>query len=378
MNEFQLQRFWLNHAARLKNLHTNTGATLSILYPGQINLDQGPDFLYASIKIDDTIWVGSIEIHCKTSDWYVHRHHEDNHYHNVILHVVWKNDQNKYSQSHLLVLSDYVEECSIEEESIVKPIQPLMGKLVSLSSNELTEWGLQRLERKANEILTDVKLFQGDWNYVCFRKIFAAFGVPLNGEVFQKTIDSIYPYIKNCKSSQMDNLRILLLGQSGFFSYLSEKDIDQFNHLKSVFELKTPFLQFLTSSMRPNSFPERRMEQFVECVFLFQDVFRNLLENESIVSSWIKSMKKDLGHQSFEKIIINVFAPMLIAYAKYTGIIRFRKNALQWIHSVPMEKNKYSREYLSVNKVQVTALQTQGMIEFLFIHMNPFYQLKFT
>ena len=89
-------------------------------------------------------------------------------------------------------------------------------------------------------------------------------------------------------------------------------------------------------------------------------------------------MKKNFGYQGFDKFVINVFAPILIAYAKHTGIIQFRNKALKWIYTVPMEKNKYSREYLRGKEIRVNALQTQGMIEFIFIHTNHYYQLKFT
>ena len=51
-----------------------------------------PIFFNAKIRINDTVWVGNVEIHDKASDWYVHGHEKDAHYNNVVLHVVEQSD----------------------------------------------------------------------------------------------------------------------------------------------------------------------------------------------------------------------------------------------------------------------------------------------
>jgi len=38
-------------------------------------------------------WYGDIEIHINASDWIKHKHQNNKRYNSVILHVVWKNDQ---------------------------------------------------------------------------------------------------------------------------------------------------------------------------------------------------------------------------------------------------------------------------------------------
>ena len=93
MNERLLQYIWQFQYFNSKELRLPTGESLQIIHPGLYNTHQGPDFLQATIKIADTRWVGNVELHVLTSDWFRHSHQHDKNYQNVILHVVWKNDQ---------------------------------------------------------------------------------------------------------------------------------------------------------------------------------------------------------------------------------------------------------------------------------------------
>ena len=89
-----LQYIWQFQYFNRSNLQTANGEALQIIFPGKLNKDQGPDFLNAQIKIDNTILAGSIEIHLKTSHWNDHGHQNDRNYKNVILHAVFDNDLN--------------------------------------------------------------------------------------------------------------------------------------------------------------------------------------------------------------------------------------------------------------------------------------------
>src|SRR5690606_18482376 len=77
------------------------------------NMNAGPDFLNARIRIGDTVWAGNVEIHTNASDWYNHNHHSDPAYDNVILHVVYTADKLVYDKSGLeipvLTLSDLID-----------------------------------------------------------------------------------------------------------------------------------------------------------------------------------------------------------------------------------------------------------------------------
>ena len=56
------------------------------------NTNAGPDFLNAKIKIDNLIWAGNVENHINSSDWKKHNHQNDKANNNVILHLVYNDD----------------------------------------------------------------------------------------------------------------------------------------------------------------------------------------------------------------------------------------------------------------------------------------------
>ena len=78
-----------------RELITEGGERIKVIYPGRANGDSGPDFRDAIIVIDNSnLAKGDVEIHVKSSDWYRHGHHFDSKYNNVILHVVVQRDAN--------------------------------------------------------------------------------------------------------------------------------------------------------------------------------------------------------------------------------------------------------------------------------------------
>ena len=378
MRELDIQLFWLNKAARLEKLYTSNGATLTIIDPGMINHNQGPDFLHATIKIDNTLWVGSIEIHLKTSGWYSHHHNNDSHYKNVILHVVWEHDHVSFDHSALLVLSDHLKDISALQTSRLLSNELRNNSFQRFSLETIAELGLQRLERKANEILLDVKSFQGNWQFVTIRKIIYAFGTPLNSDAFQEIIHSVYPLFIRSHLVNYENVKSIIFGQAGLFAEMTGQEVLQYKKLCSELLIKPVYKGLVKFRTRPNNFPELRLHQFVKFIFQYPSIFRDLIELDLDDADWIHAMKKELGVIHFNKMVVNVFVPILIAYSKFYGNIGLRKKALDWLSLLPPESNRFTKHVMIESDFSMHALHTQGILEFYKAGIINYSQLKLT
>jgi hypothetical protein len=88
-----LHYVWKFRLFERENLQTTTGENIEIFSAGLQNSDSGPDFHNARLRIGDTTWAGNVELHLNSSDWRKHKHAADNAYNNIILHVVYRDDE---------------------------------------------------------------------------------------------------------------------------------------------------------------------------------------------------------------------------------------------------------------------------------------------
>ena len=89
IHERLVQCIWYDQRIRHDALRTVDGRRVEVNFPGWWNLEAGPDFRNATLKIgDEPERQGDIEIHLRVDDWTHHGHEHDPRYDNVILHVV--------------------------------------------------------------------------------------------------------------------------------------------------------------------------------------------------------------------------------------------------------------------------------------------------
>ena len=77
MTERLLQYIWQFQYFNRSALQTSEGEDIQVIFPGSLNKDQGPDFQNAKIKIDNMLMAGTVEVHCKASEWKSHQHDTD-------------------------------------------------------------------------------------------------------------------------------------------------------------------------------------------------------------------------------------------------------------------------------------------------------------
>lgn len=90
-SERHLQCVWFDARYRPAVFPLPGGETLTVLDPGEWNLEAGPDFLNATLRIDPGArrLCGDVEIHVRPSDWDAHGHAADPAYARVAAHVTW-------------------------------------------------------------------------------------------------------------------------------------------------------------------------------------------------------------------------------------------------------------------------------------------------
>jgi len=95
IHERFLRHIWSQQYLKQSELRTADGKPINVLSVGTINLDGGPDFHSAKIKIGKTTYAGDVEIHRTAYEWLQHHHEQDPRYNKVVLHVVLEGDAEK-------------------------------------------------------------------------------------------------------------------------------------------------------------------------------------------------------------------------------------------------------------------------------------------
>lgn len=90
-SERHLQCLWFDSRYRPPVFHLANSETVTVLDPGQWNLESGPDFLNVTLLIQPggRRIRGDVEVHVHPADWDSHRHSSDKAYAHVIAHVTW-------------------------------------------------------------------------------------------------------------------------------------------------------------------------------------------------------------------------------------------------------------------------------------------------
>lgn len=399
MKEDFLHYLWKYKKFDTTNLKTSNGEEIKILNCGNYLQMAGPDFFNAQITIENQKWAGNVEIHIKSSDWYVHHHERDEAYDSVILHVVWEHDTEIFRKNNteipVLELKKYVSNDTLDNyQSLLSPKSWIYceKQLSDIDSFVLNNWQerlfFERLERKSKHIEELLQQTNQDWEAVMFYLLAKNFGLNTNGELFLKIAQSIPFSLIRKESFELENLEAILFAKAGLLQGAKEdlyfKDLQaKFEYLSHKYQLEIGVLepvQFFKH--RPDNFPTIRLSQLANLYHSQQNLFSKLIETSSVqqiyqvfqiaVSKYWQShyqfdkesptKKKSLTNSFIDLIIINTIVPIQFAYARSQGK-EVSENLIGLMQEVVAEKNGVIEKFKTFGIKSKNAFQTQSLIQ---------------
>ena len=407
MKEDFLHYVWKFQKFNTQDLKTTTGDLLRIIAVGQHNQNSGPDFFNAQLTIDDQFWAGNVEIHIKSSDWYLHHHENDPAYDNVVLHAVWEHDAEIFRKDNSAIPTLEMK-CCIQSNTLSRYYRLFHIKHKWINcENELNQvddfilknWlerlYVERLEQKSEFILTALKKSNNHWEELLFKLLCKNFGLKVNGEAFSSLAESL-DFSTFQKSAQtVNNLESLLFGQAGLLGDLKEDGY--FKELQENYKYQKYKFGLDNSSvivpkyfrLRPPNFPTIRLSQLAVLYVTKKQLFATLISGSSegqlvqtleeyyslfkIAASeyWdthynfgVISVKrrKFLSKNFIDLLLINTVIPLQFCYAKYLGK-DITEELLQLASRIACEENTKVKKYKKLGFIASDASQSQALLQ---------------
>jgi len=400
MQEDFLHYVWKFQKFSKTQLKTTSGEEIEIISQGTHNLDSGPDFFNAKIKIGNHLWAGNVEIHINSSDWYAHHHETDPAYDAVILHVVWQNDVEVYRKDNsalpALTLNDKI------GNPIFKNYQNLFAKNKKwincenhfaetddfLLHNWLERLYFERLENKSNVVFQLLEKSKNDWEAVLFQLLAKNFGLKVNGDAFFSLAASFdFSVVRKLWNRQQD-LDALFFGQAGLLDKEAEDSYYQslqsdYSYIKTKFQLSnTEVVPVKFFRLRPVNFPTIRLAQLAAVYANEHQLFSKIIEAKTkeeiyqlfsyaTTGFWdthyhFKSIspkrKKKLTPAFIDLIIINTVAVIKFCYAQEQGKDK-TDEIIHLLSSVSVEENSIIQKFNGLKPIAENALQSQALLQ---------------
>lgn len=399
MTEDFLQFVWEQRLFETHNPETTDGERVEVVDPGIRNTDSGPDFFNAKVRIAETLWVGNIEIHRNSSDWFRHNHQDDTAYDNVILHVVdyfdkpvHRKDNSKIPVMELKYPAQLLENYQqllaartwIPCQTRFHAIDPFVLKI---GFNRLM---IERLQDKTSEIMEQLERNQNNWNETFFQFLARNFGFKTNALPFELLAKSLPVSILGKHKNNLLQIEALLFGQSGL---LNEELIgddyflklrDEYGFLYKKYGLKqVPGHLWKFLRLRPVNFPTVRIAQLAALIHQSSGLFSVILETDRLSNLqklfdvcasayWdhhykfnYKSKKapKRLGESAVNNLIVNTVVPFLFVYGEQNNKHFLKDRALEWLDQLPAETNSIISKWEGLGVQPQSAFETQALLQ---------------
>ncbi|MFC3813133.1 DUF2851 family protein [Lacihabitans lacunae] len=401
MKEDFLHYVWQYQLFDKSNLKCTDGSVLSVLKTGTHNTNSGPDFINARISLNEILWAGQVEIHIKSSDWNSHKHNNDVAYDNVVLHVVWEENQliERTDKSMIptlelknIVSTDLVSQYKgLVDNSENIACRSFIGEATELNKISMLDNALaRRLNSKTEFIKERLAATNFDWEEVAYQILGKNYGFKLNADAFLHLAEVLPLKILQKHRGNLFQIEALCFGQAGFLEEIKEeyqtKLKEEYTFLAKKYGIESKKVnkqewRFLRT--RPSNFPTLRIAQFASLINSTPSIFSFFKDNVdpkflSITLSnppseyWQehydfgkKSAKKNkgLGISSVYNVLINTGVNLLAAYSDATNNRIFFEQAVEVLEHLKPEDNHITRKWADLGIEINSAFDSQALIE---------------
>lgn len=388
---------WQHKLFSLTALETDNKLPVEIIDTGLRNTNAGPDFFNAKVKIGDTLWVGNVEMHHRSSDWYRHGHDKNTVYDTVVLHVVDECDcivkrSTGENIPHLILpysdsIRDRYKRLSQEE---FRP--QCFSSILNLDKITIHSWlsalQVERLEvkQKRIQVLFDSLLY--NWHDILFITIARNFGFGLNGDTFERWARKLPFRALDKHRDSLFQIEAIFFGLAGLLNtdstdpYLGKLQ-EEYYYLKTKFSFDVVDYPWKLSKIRPGSFPHVRLAQLAWLYSRSEDLGNKLLMSQTlddlysllrletseywdthfIFNKTSPKRVKSLGKKSLDLLIINTVVPFLYAYGKHKNDYEMMDKSLSLLSLVKPENNYITRLWENANINAESAADSQALIQ---------------
>jgi len=378
MPESLLHTIWLHGLFRDLPQTTTDGRPVQVLDPGQHNLDAGPDFSAAILRIGELRLAGNVEIHVKSSDWYHHGHHTDPAYDSVILHVVREADREVLNSK-----GEVIPQCELRYPTDPAFIDSLLAQRNWLCSQQwedsssplVTDWKrtvlTDRILKKAHAITQLLQLSCNNWEQAFYITLAHNFGFHTNSLPFEILAKQTpLPYLLKHRNS-LFQLTAMLLGQSGL---LTEDDplFREYSFLQKKFGLQPMSASmWKMARMRPQNFPQVRIRQFAQLIHQSEHLLSAVLQTSDLKDLRALFAVEGMGRTAIDSLLINVAVPYKYAWGRAHNDAALREEAFALLQRIPAESNHIVNQWKALGVPVRSAADSQT-----FIHIYQEYCIR--